>query len=249
MTFSSTIEAGVALLTAAVVTVSDSCSRGERADISGPAVAEVLGRSGFRVVCFEMSSMWSILWNRFHICKSFKSCWIKSCYTPPTKPRSALGETGPLWCATPCGNISVGWNCEPVKSATARATHDSRKPTRKRGVGNRRPRGRKSSPRRGSALPVCAPDKKRPALVLTRNSAIAYLSTVTVAPVTSTIRGVPSEVVLNEEDGMKSPCAVNLHNAVTVSQQRLGKRVAQLSSARMNEVCAALRFSLGCDSN
>ena len=94
-----------------------------------------------------------------------------------------------------------------------------------------------------------APDKKRPALVLTRNSAIAYLSTVTVAPVTSTIRGVPSEVVLNEEDGMKSTCAVNLHNAVTVSQQRLGKRVAQLSSARMNEVCAALRFSLGCDSN
>ena len=99
-----------------------------------------------------------------------------------------------------------------------------------------------------------APDKKRPALVLTRNSAIAYLSTVTVAPVTSTIRGVPSrgipsEVVLNEEDGMKSPCAVNLHNAVTVSQQRLGRRVAQLSAARMNEVCAALRFSLGCDSN
>ena len=47
------------------------------------------------------------------------------------------------------------------------------------------------------------------------------LSTVTVAPVTSTIRGVPSEVVLNEEDGMKSPYAVNLHNAVTVSQQRI----------------------------
>src|SRR5437016_4369057 len=93
------------------------------------------------------------------------------------------------------------------------------------------------------------PDKKRPVVVLTRDSAIGYLSTVTVAPITSTIRGVPSEVVLNEEDGMKAPCAVNLHNAVTVSQQRLGKRVAQLSSPRMNEVCAALRFSLGCDSN
>jgi mRNA interferase MazF len=92
-----------------------------------------------------------------------------------------------------------------------------------------------------------APDKKRPALVLTRDSAITYLSTVTVAPVTSTIRGVPSEVVLNEEDGMKFPCAVNLHNAVTVSRERIGRRVAQLSSARMNEVCAALRFSLGCD--
>ena len=72
---------------------------------------------------------------------------------------------------------------------------------------------------------------------------------VTVAPVTSTIRGVPSEVVLNEKDGMKSQCAVNLHNAVTVSQQRLGKRVAQLSPGRMSEVCAALRFSLGCDSD
>jgi mRNA interferase MazF len=91
------------------------------------------------------------------------------------------------------------------------------------------------------------PDKKRPVVVLTRESAIPYLSTVTVAPITSTIRGVPSEVLLNEEDGMKTPCAVNLHNAVTVSQRRLGKRVAQLSSLRMSEICAALRFSLGCD--
>jgi mRNA-degrading endonuclease toxin of MazEF toxin-antitoxin module len=57
------------------------------------------------------------------------------------------------------------------------------------------------------------------------------------------------EVVLNKEDGMKSPCAANLHNAVTVSHQRLGKRVAQLSPARMSEMCAPLRFSLGCDSN
>jgi mRNA interferase MazF len=93
------------------------------------------------------------------------------------------------------------------------------------------------------------PDKKRPVLVLTRGTAIGYLSTVTVAPITSTIRGVPSEVVLNEEDGMKAPCAVNLHNAVTVSQNRLGRRVAQLNFLRMREVCAALRFSLGCDVN
>lgn len=92
-------------------------------------------------------------------------------------------------------------------------------------------------------------DKRRPVVVLTRDSAVSYLSTVTVAPITSTIRGVPSEVVLNEDDGMKTPCAVNLHNAVTVSQNRLGKRVTQLSSLRMNEICAALRFSLGCDSN
>jgi mRNA interferase MazF len=84
-------------------------------------------------------------------------------------------------------------------------------------------------------------------VVLTRDSAIAYLSTVTVAPITSAIRGVPSEVVLDEEDGMKASCAVNLHNAVTISQVRLGRRVAHLSSLRMGEICAALRFSLGCD--
>ncbi|SRR6266496_3798612 len=81
------------------------------------------------------------------------------------------------------------------------------------------------------------PDKKkRPVVVLTRGSAIAYLSTVTVAPITSTIRGVPSEVVLNDKDGMKAPCAVNLHNAITVSQERLGRRIAQLRSARMVEI-------------
>lgn len=91
------------------------------------------------------------------------------------------------------------------------------------------------------------PDKRRPVVVLTRDSAIAYLSTVTVAPITSAIRGVPSEVVLDEEDGMKASCAVNLHNAVTISQDRLGRRVAHLSSLRMCEICAALRFSLGCD--
>ena len=92
-----------------------------------------------------------------------------------------------------------------------------------------------------------APDKKRPVVVLTRDSAVAYLSTVSVAPITTAIRGVPSEVLLTEDDGMKTHCAVNLHNVVTVTQNRLGKRVAQLSSLRMAEICGALRFSLGCD--
>lgn len=60
------------------------------------------------------------------------------------------------------------------------------------------------------------------------------------------MRGIPSEVALDEKDGMKRPCAVNLHNAVTVSQGRLGRRVARLSDDRLREVCAALRFSPGC---
>jgi len=90
------------------------------------------------------------------------------------------------------------------------------------------------------------PDKQRPVLVLTRASAIGHLATVTVAPITSTVRGVPSEVILDTGDGMKGHCAVNLHNAVTVAQARLGRRVSSLSAARMEEVCEALRFSLGC---
>jgi mRNA interferase MazF len=90
------------------------------------------------------------------------------------------------------------------------------------------------------------PDKQRPVLILTRQSAIGHLSTVTVAPITSTIRDVPSEVILDVDDGMKGRCAVNLHNAVTIPQARLEKRVASLSHPRMQEVCAALRFSLEC---
>jgi mRNA interferase MazF len=68
------------------------------------------------------------------------------------------------------------------------------------------------------------PDKQRPVVVLTRESAVGYLSAVTVAPITSTIRGVPSEVLLTEADGMKGTCAVNLHNVVTVSKAHLGRR-------------------------
>lgn len=92
-----------------------------------------------------------------------------------------------------------------------------------------------------------SPDKERPVLVLTRGSAIEYLSRVTVAPITSTVRGVPSEVPLGIEDGMRGPCAVNLHNLVTVDRKKLGRCVAWLSAPRMREVCAAAAFALGCD--
>jgi len=83
-------------------------------------------------------------------------------------------------------------------------------------------------------------------LVLTRDTALGYRSRVTVAPLTSTIRGVPSEVVLGPEDGMKQPCAVNLHSVVTVGKRGIGRQVGRLSPARMHEVCDALAFALGC---
>jgi mRNA interferase MazF len=91
-----------------------------------------------------------------------------------------------------------------------------------------------------------SPDKQRPVVVLTRGIAIPYLSSITVAPITTTIRGVPSEVILTEEDGMKHPCAVNLHNVLTVSKTLLGRRVTTLSSERLSEICAAIGFALGC---
>jgi mRNA interferase MazF len=96
--------------------------------------------------------------------------------------------------------------------------------------------------------PLPRPDKRRPVVVLTRDSVIPYLSAVTVAPITSTIRGVASEVRLNESDGLKQPCAVNLHNVVTVPKDWLGRRVGVLSTERMEEICSALGFALGCSS-
>jgi mRNA interferase MazF len=83
-------------------------------------------------------------------------------------------------------------------------------------------------------------------LILTRETLISNLSTVTVAPITSTIRGVPSEIILDLEDGVKARCAVNLHDVVTVPQASVGRRVASAGAARMDEVCLALGFSLGC---
>src|SRR5271169_6332051 len=92
-----------------------------------------------------------------------------------------------------------------------------------------------------------APDKQRPVVILTRQPSLSHLATATVAPITSSIRGVPSEVLLDEDVGMKAPCVINLHNTATVRQDQLGKRVAQLSAERLGEVCLALRFALGCD--
>ena len=90
------------------------------------------------------------------------------------------------------------------------------------------------------------PDKQRPVLVLTRDSIIDRLSRITVAPVTSTIRGVASEVVLGPDDGMKDACAVNLHNIVTVPRAELGRLVVSLDARKMDQVCSAIAFALGC---
>ena|ERR1700730_15684519 len=89
------------------------------------------------------------------------------------------------------------------------------------------------------------PDKKRPILLLTRNSALEFLSEVTVAPITSTVRDIPSEVALSRDDGLDRDCAVNLDHVQTVPKTRIGALIATLTPARMAEVRFALLFALG----
>ncbi len=91
------------------------------------------------------------------------------------------------------------------------------------------------------------PDKKRPVLVLTRDSILGYLSEVTVAPVTSSIRDILSEVVLGPIDGLKKECAVNLDHVQTVSKDKLGTLITTLSEKKMRDVRVALLFALGFD--
>lgn len=71
-----------------------------------------------------------------------------------------------------------------------------------------------------------APDKRRPVLILTRNSAISFLTGITVAPITTTIRGIPSEVVPTPaDDGDLTNCAVNTDNIQTIQKVNLGAHI------------------------
>ncbi len=89
------------------------------------------------------------------------------------------------------------------------------------------------------------PDKRRPVLVLTRDSVLEYLAEVTIAPITSTVRGIPSEVALGPLDGMPRDCAANFDHLQTVAKARVGPLITALSAARMEETRPALLFALG----
>jgi mRNA interferase MazF len=89
------------------------------------------------------------------------------------------------------------------------------------------------------------PDKKRPVLILTRDSALEFLAEVTVAPITSTIRDIPSEVLLTKADGMPRDCAVNLDHLQTVSKGKIGALITTLSVRKMEQTKVSLLFALG----
>ncbi len=89
------------------------------------------------------------------------------------------------------------------------------------------------------------PDKKRPVVILTRNSIIEYLSEVTIAPITSTIRDIPSEVYLSRSDGMPIDCAINCDHIQTVSKSKIGLIITKLSTEKSKELKKAVSFALG----
>jgi len=91
------------------------------------------------------------------------------------------------------------------------------------------------------------PDKRRPVLILSRPSLIGLLNTVTVAAVTSTLRGSPTEVGLGTDEGLKTVSCVNLCNVFTVQQSDLKTFVGALSAAKMRDICQALWVATGCD--
>ncbi len=96
-------------------------------------------------------------------------------------------------------------------------------------------------------LDLPRPDKKGSVLILSRPSLIRLLHTVTVAAVTSTLRGAPTEVELGVAEGLKGTSCVNLCNLFTVRQQELRTFVGTVSSGKMPEVCRALAIACACE--
>jgi mRNA interferase MazF len=87
---------------------------------------------------------------------------------------------------------------------------------------------------------------RRPGLVLTRQDALPLLRAVLVAPATRTRRGIPTEVPLDEDDGMPIACVLSIDNLRVVPKPLLTRRITRLAFERMAEVCQALRIATGC---
>jgi len=91
---------------------------------------------------------------------------------------------------------------------------------------------------------ISAPGKKRPVLILTRDSVLEYLGEVTVALVTATVRDIPSEIFLSKQDGLPKDCAVNFDHIQTVSKGKIGSLITTLSQDKLEQVGEAIKFAL-----
>ena len=87
---------------------------------------------------------------------------------------------------------------------------------------------------------------RRPFLIMTRDAAIPVLNAVLAAPVSRTVRRIPTELRLGPEDGMPEECAASLDNLRVVTKAHLVERVCVLSPVRMAAACSAFRTAVDC---
>ena len=88
------------------------------------------------------------------------------------------------------------------------------------------------------------PIGRRPVVLLSRDAAYSVRTSVTVGIVTRTIREIPTEVLLDQEDGMPAKCVVNLDDIITIPKSRLAERIITLSPEKMSAVAKAVCFAL-----
>ena len=91
------------------------------------------------------------------------------------------------------------------------------------------------------------PAGRRPVVLLARNQAYAVRSLVTVAPITTRVRDIASEVLLGTDDGMPRECAANLDSIITIPRSCLRERLASLSHEKLKGIENAIHFALGLD--
>jgi len=103
-----------------------------------------------------------------------------------------------------------------------------------------------SEPLQGEVWWAQADVKRRPVLVVTRSDAIPVLTRVIVAPVTRTVRGIPTEIVLGPEDGLPVECAASFDNVQPINRRLLTERVTGPGPARRREICTALAALADC---
>lgn len=89
-------------------------------------------------------------------------------------------------------------------------------------------------------------EKGRPYLVLTRDEAISFLNTVLVAPITRSVRGIPTEVPLGPHDGLRQDCAATLDNSIAIRRAYLTVHLGSIGAGRWPHVCAAMRAAIDC---
>ncbi|HEU4702481.1 MAG TPA: type II toxin-antitoxin system PemK/MazF family toxin [Conexibacter sp.] len=103
-----------------------------------------------------------------------------------------------------------------------------------------------TAPRQGEVWWAEAQDRRRPVLIVTRSEAIPILQRLVVAPVTRTVRGIPTEIALGSDEGLTVECVASFDNLQPVNRRLLTQRIGALAGERRSEVCGALDALADC---